>query len=390
MDSTVHASPFRDESPFHRLLVVLLLVGLGTLTMVGCDDGQASDEESSAPSRPPATRVETLVLEPTSFTDRIEITGTVEAIHDATVSAQASGTVIDVAEVGTVVPKGGVVAQLDSNEAHAAVEQARAQYELAQDRYDRQEPLYRDSIIAALEFEQVRSQLTQARAALSQARTRLRNLSVTVPFSGTVEERFVEPGEQTAPGEEVARILDVRPVKVVAGVPERYAGDIETGTPVRVRFRTSQLGERTGTITFVGSAIDPESRTFTVEATLPNTDRTIKPEMAVQMRMTRATVEEALVIPRTAVVRDEAGEHVYVVERTDTSAVARKRDITLGASTGARVVVAAGVETGTEIIIVGQSNLAPGSPVEITQQYDRVSDAGTPFRADESSSPPSD
>lgn len=367
-------------------MVPLLLIGVGALLTVGCDDGEASNQEGTAPRSQPATRVETLVLDPTSFTDRIEITGTVEAIHDATLSAQTSGTVVSVAELGTVVPEDGVVAQLDSTEAHAAVEQARAQYELAQDRYDRQEPLHQDSIITALEFEQVRSELAQARAALSQSQKRLRNTTVTVPFAGTVEQRFVEPGEQTAPGEEVARVVDVRPVKVVAGVPERYAGDIETGTPVRVRFKTSQLGERAGTVTFVGSVIDPDSRTFTVEATLPNTDRAIKPAMAVQLRMTRATVEDALVVPRTAVVRDEVGEHVYVVERTDTTAVARKRDITLGAATGARVVVEAGVEVGTEVIIVGQSNLAPGSAVEVTQQYDRVSEAGTPYRSD---APPS-
>lgn len=371
-------------------ILSLLIAGLSMLVMSGCSDGEASNQEASPSPERPATRVETLVLEPTSLTDRIELTGTVEAIHDATLSAQASETIISVAELGTFIPKGGTVAQLDSTEAYAAVEQAQARYELAQDRFERQKPLYQDSIITALEFEQVRSELTQARAALAQARKQLRNTSVTVPFSGTVEQRFVEPGEQTAPGEEVARVIDVRPVKVVAGVPERYAGDIEKGTPVRVRFKASQIGERTGTITFVGSVIDPESRTFTVEATLPNTDRTIKPEMAVQLRMTRTTIEDALVIPRTAVVRDEAGEHLYVVERTDTSAVARKRDITLGPETDARVAVQSGVEAGTEVIVVGQSNLSPGGRVEVTQQYDRVSEAGTPYNADTQPSPPTD
>lgn len=372
-------------------LLLVLGAGLSMLVASGCNDGAASEQDAQAPREQPATRVETLVLEPIAFTDKIELTGTVEAIHDATLSSQASGTVISVAELGTFVPEGGTVAQLDSTEAHAAVEQARARYELAQDRYERQQPLYQDSIITALEFEQVRSERTQARAALSQARKRLRNTRVTVPFSGTVEQRFVEPGEQTAPGEEVARVIDIRPVKVVAGVPERYAGDIETGTPVRVRFKTSQVGERSGEITFVGSVIDPESRTFTVEATLPNADRAVKPEMSVQLRMTRTTLDDALVLPRTAVVRDEAGEHVYVVERTDTTAVARKRDITLGAASGGRVVATAGLAPGDEVVIVGQSDLAPGAAVEVMQQYDRVTEAGTPYNTDDGpSAPPTD
>ena len=364
------------------LLCSFALTGTALLLAVlavGCNGDQTSTSAEAAPQQRPATRIETLVVEPTSFTDVIELTGTVEAVHDATLSAQAAGSVISIAELGTFVPKGGRVAQLDSTEAYAALEQAEARYALTQDRFERQEPLYRDSIITALEFEQVRSEQTQARAALSQAEERLRNTRITVPFAGTVEERFVQPGEQVAPNDPVARVMNVRPAKVVAGVPERYAGDIEKGAPIQIRFRTAQLGEHTGTVTFVGSAIDPQSRTFTIEATMPNEERRIKPEMVAQLRVDRATIGSALVIPRPAVVRDEAGTHVYTVQQTDTIAVARKRGVVLGPASGARVAVASGLQAGDEVVIVGQSNLAPGQPVEVTDRYTRAPAAGTPY-----------
>lgn len=362
----------------NRLLAVAVL--LAAVVAGGCSDDPSPSTPAQAAERP-STRVETLLLQPTSFTDEIEVTGSVEAIHDATLSAQADGTVISLADLGDYIPKGGTIAQLDSTEARAALEQAQARYELAQDRFERQEPLYRDSIITALEFEQVRSELTQARAALSQARERLDNTTITAPFSGTVEQRFVEIGEQLGINEPVARVMDVRPAKVVAGIPERYAGDLETGTTVQIRFKATNISERTGEITFVGSAIDPQSRTFTIEATVPNRDRTLKPEMVAQLRVDRTTLPDALVIPRTAVVRDEAGTHVYIAEQTDSVAVAQKRNVELGAESGARVVVESGLEPGTEVIIVGQSNLSPGEPLEITQQYDRVSASGTPYEA---------
>lgn len=376
------------------LLLPSLLAGAVLLIAVltaGCSDGQSPSTAEAAAQQRPATRVETLVLEPTSFTDVIELTGTVEAVHDATLSAQASGTVTSIAELGTTVREGERIAQLDATEARAALEQAQASYELAQDRYERQEPLYQDSIITALEFEQVRSERTQARAALDQAEQRLRNTRVTAPFSGTVEERFVQPGEQVAPNDPVARVIDVQPAKVVAGVPERYAGDIEKGTSLQVRFQSARLGERTGTVTFVGSAIDPDSRTYTIEATIPNEERIIKPEMVAQVRLDRTTIDEALVIPRPAVVRDEAGTHVYTVDRTDTSAVARKRDIVLGPSTGARVAVTSGLQPGDEVVVVGQSNLAPGQELEVTEQYTRIPGAGTPYetRTDTTAAPAS-
>ena len=370
----------------------LALVGAllaAAVVTAGCGNGEAPATAEAATQQRPATRVETLVLEPTSFTDEIELTGTVEAINDATLSAQATGTVMSIVELGTAVQEGERIAQLDATEAQAALEQAQARYELTQDRYERQEPLYRDSIITALEFEQVRSERTQARAALAQAEKQLRNTRVTAPFAGTVEERFVQPGEQVAPNDPVARVIDVQPAKVVAGVPERYAGDIEKGNELRIRFQSARLGERTGTVTFVGSAINPDSRTFTIEATIANADRTIKPEMVTQIRLDRTTIEDALVIPRPAVVRDEAGTHVYTLERTDSTAIARKRDIVLGPSTGARVAVESGLQASDEIVVVGQTNLAPGQPVEVTDQYTRIPDAGTPYESSTASNPAS-
>lgn len=376
----------RRPTLFARLLAPGTLL-LAVLWAGGCGSGE-NPNDAQATTPPQRTRVETLLLEPTSFTDVLEVNGTVEAIHDATLSAQVSGTALSVAERGTRVEKGEPVAQLDSAEASAALDQARAQYQLARDHYQRQKPLYQDSIISALEFQQVRSEYRQAQAALSQARERLRNTTVTAPFSGRVEERFVEPGEQVSPAQEVVRVVDVQPARIVAGVPERYVGDVERGSTVNVRFRSSSVGPRTGRITFVGAAIDPESRTFAIEATLPNEDRTLKPEMVAQVRVTRTEIEDALVLPRTAIQRDERGPHVNVIERTNAAPVVRDRALQLGAESGPRARVDSGLVAGAEVIVAGQNNVAPGERVEVAQRYDRVSRAGTPYRSDTTAAAP--
>ena len=371
------------------LTLTALLVGVLMLT-TGCNDGQASSSTNDASPRP-TTRVETLLLKPTSFTDVIEVTGSVEALDDATLSSQTDGPVTMLVDRGARLQRGEPVAAIDAEEAQAAVEQAQAQYDLAQDRFERQQPLYRDSVISALEFEQVRSERNQARAALQQARTRLANATVEAPFSGTVEERFLEVGEQAAPGSRIARLVNTRRVKITAGIPERYANDIQLGTPVQLDFRRYDAGVRTAEVTFVGNTIDPESRTFPIEVTVPNEDRTLKPEMGVKLRVTRAVLDSTIVIPRTAVLRDETGTHVYVVDRSDTTAVARNRDIVLGPETGGRVVADSGLAAGDEVIIVGQNNVSPGAPLEIVQQYSRTSAAGTPYEETSSlPTPPTD
>src|SRR5690606_17681304 len=140
--------------------------------------------------------------------------------------------------------------------------------------------LYRDSIIRAIEYENVRAQLNQARAqvaqaeaALSSARKQLQNTFVSTPFSGIVEQHFVQRGEQVSPGMPVARVVNTSRVRMKAGVPERYAGDINVGTPVEMRLNAYNVGSRLGRVSFVGSAIDSESRTFPIEVELDNSDR---------------------------------------------------------------------------------------------------------------------
>ena len=375
--------------PFLRTASLFAMAAVLIGVLSACDDGQASSDASERTQ--PKTRVETLVLEPTSFTDVVQVTGTVEAIDDATLSSQTDGPVTMLVDLGTRVQTGAPVAKVDAEEAGAAVEQAQARFDLAQDRFERQQPLYRDSIISALEFEQVRSERNQARAALQQAKTRLSNTIVDAPFPGTVEERFVEVGEQVSPGMRIARLVNTRRVKVTAGIPERYANDIQLGTPVQLDFRRYGAGVRTAEVTFVGNTIDPESRTFTIEVTVPNEDRTLKPEMGVSLRVTRSVLDSVLVIPRTAVLRDETGTHVYVVDRTsDTTAVARDRSVVLGPETSGSVVADSGLAAGDELIIVGQNNASPGAPLDIADRYDRSSAAGTPYEGSELPTPPAE
>ncbi|PSQ84136.1 MAG: efflux RND transporter periplasmic adaptor subunit, partial [Bacteroidetes bacterium QH_2_63_10] len=79
------------------------------LLVAGCSNGEASDEASQDRS-PQAPRVETLQLEPTSFTDIIEVTGSVQALNDAELSAQTSGTVTTMADRGARIESGEPVA----------------------------------------------------------------------------------------------------------------------------------------------------------------------------------------------------------------------------------------------------------------------------------------
>ena len=384
----------------HTFLSLLLAAAVAT----GCSSSNGEPQRPAEDAGPTArsVRVETLELEPTTFEDVIELTGTVEALGDARLSAQTAGTVVDLVPLGTFVQAGRTVAQLDPGQARAAVgqaeasvEAARAAFELAEDNLKRQEPLYRDSVISALEYENVRTQLSQAeaqvnqaKAALAQAEKQLANTTVTTPFTGTVEEHFAEEGEQVVPGTPVARVVSTEQVKVRAGVPERYAADITEGKPVTVSFNAYGGETRTGRISFAGAAINPQNRTFPVEVNLDNTDRRLKPEMVAKMQIARSTLDGVLVIPQAAVVRDEDGASVYIGREEGDALIAERRPVRLGPAYDGRVVVESGIEAGDLLVVLGQNTLTAGDELTVVQTYDAVGPAGLPYATDETTDVP--
>lgn len=378
---------FIMKTPDVNRLFTLILPGIVgfTLFISGCAGVDGADTQSTLNNNGTSRRsvqVETLVLQPTTFEDVIELTGTVEALNDATLSAQSAGSVTSLLALGRTVRAGQTVAQLDPGIMQAAVQQAeamvsvaQAQFDLTEDVLNRQRPLFRDSVISALEFENVRAQYNQAeaqlkqvKAALTQAEKQLNNTRVTTPFTGTVEAHFVEVGEQVMPGTPVVRVINTSRVKVTVGVPERYAGDITSGTSLQIDFKAYRGEVYSGKVTFVGNAISPQNRTFPIEIELDNRESTLKPEMIANLYVVREQYKDVLVIPRAAVIRDEEGHSVFVVSRNGSDTYAESHMVTLGPAYGEHVIVS-GVEAGTEVVVLGQNTLAEGDLVQIVRQY---------------------
>ncbi|MEM9997767.1 MAG: efflux RND transporter periplasmic adaptor subunit [Bacteroidota bacterium] len=380
-------------SLFSGLALLVLAIVLAVF-FTGCappGEGDGTDTDSTAVVAVPATPVEVVTIDAERFEDTIELTGTVEAPDDATLSAESSGRLTFVAEEGTYVRSGGTVARIDPALPRAALSQAEAsrdvaaaQLELAQDQFDRQEPLFADSIISALEFQSVRTQLAQARAqvaqadaAVEQAQEALNNTVVTAPFGGTVEQHFADRGEMVAPGMQVARVVATQRVEITAGVPERYANDIRRGTSVRITPTAYGLEDMRGSVSFVGSAINPQNRTFPVEVEIDNRNGTLKPAMVAKLFVTRSVLDNVLAVPLAAIVRDEVGASVYVAipeaepqggERLYT---AERRRVALGPQAQGRVVVNDGLQPGDRVVVSGQTQIATGDRVRVVGQPDQ-------------------
>ncbi len=348
-----------------QLTVLLMFV---PFLFIQCNTGGTEEVQNTNNDRRVRTvAVETLTMKIDTMTETVKVIGTVEAYNDAVVSSEASGRVHNIAPLGKSVGRGEVVAQLDDRLLQSQYEAARVNFELAEDTYRRQQVLYADSIISELHYNNIRTQRDQAKAQYEQEKKQLQDSRIEAPFNGRIEERFVRTGELINPGMPVVRIVNTARVNITAGIPDRYAADIREGSHATMHFTGYGDLVREGTISFAGNVIDTDTRTFPIEIEIPNPDGILKPEMVADVHIVRRTIDNTLVIPRTAIVRDESGPNVFVVRNHGDRPVAELVPVRTGATSGLLTQITDGIADGDEVVVSGHRNLNQGDRLDIQQ-----------------------
>jgi RND family efflux transporter MFP subunit len=347
------------------------VAGLALIAVAACGgDAEAGDPAETAGDPATFTRiinVEVTTVGPETFVERIRLTGTVEANRDVTISAEESGTIVELlVEKGQRVAAGDPILRIDDRLLRAQFQEAEARAALAAETWQRRKRLWEeDRVGSELAYLEARYGADQAAANLAALERRLARTVVTAPIEGILDDRMVELGTLVSPGTQVARIVDLNPVKVVAGVPERYAADVRRGAEALVGFDVLPDEDFEGRVGFVGSAVDARNRTFPIELVLPNPGGVVKPEMVASISVVRRSFDNAIVVDQDAIVRKADGYAVFVVEGPPDAPTARVRPVDVGASQGDRVVIRSGLMAGERLVVVGQQQVADGDRVRI-------------------------
>ncbi len=302
-----------------------------------------------------------------TFVEEIRLTAAVQANRDVEVAAEESGVIREIlADKGASVEEGQPVAKIDDAILSAQMEQARAQADLAAHTWDRRKRLWEeDRVGSEIAYLEAKFAQEQAAANLRALEERLARTTIRAPFGGILDERRIEIGSMVSPGVVVGRIVDVDPLKVVAGVPERYAADVLIGAEAQITFDMLAGQVFRGRIGYVGATVDRQSRTFPIEIALRNPQGLVKPEMVANVVVSRREIPDAVVVPQDALVRVENGYVVFVAERGQEGDVAVVRPVALGPSRRNLVVVSSGLEAGERLVVVGQKSVANGDRVNV-------------------------
>ena len=360
----------------------LLLIG-GLILLLSCSKGEEKGKEI-------VVSVKTFTLQPDSISAFLEITGGLEAGHDALVYSTIAEELVEIRkQVGSWVQKDEIIAVQDNDlwkeilkQAEAGLASAQARFDQARNDYQRFERLYREKAISQQQWEQVKaayqdaeSGLRRAKAAYLQSKEQYENTFIRAPFSGVVGTFNFEVGEMIPAGQPVARIVNNRIVKAELYVPDIHMGRLKIGQTVLGIFPNYPRRRFYGRVTRIDPTIDPLSRTFRVMVSFENNEGTLKSGMFGRFYITTEFHPEALVVPDNAVITrtelkvdPQTGEtytvprkFVFVVE----DSTARLRPVKTGIESRGRVEIVEGLQVGDEVIVVGQKVVKDGQKVRV-------------------------
>ncbi len=328
----------------------------------------------------------------------IEATGSFQPDESSDVAPESSGRVTETpVDVGQHVAKGAVLIRIQAVDANLRLQESRASLEraeanlklaesqnsLAQTTARRNEALLKGGLVPQTTADEARTQaetsansvlvaratVAQSRAQLALAEKAVNDVVVIAPFAGYVSARRVAAGEFVQPSTAVVTLLRIDPLRLQLTIPSVQAGDIAAGQAVIARVDAFPGKTFEGKISAVNPQIAAESRSFVVEARVPNPGGQLKPGMFAVASVNQGRTERAMLVPKRAVVEDVNTNsfRVFVVDKEN---IARVRVVQLAARQNQpdSTKILTGIKEGERVATSNLADLYDGAVIQVASK----------------------
>lgn len=345
-------------------LVAVLAIWMASGMLSGAD---APEESSSAgPDDATADALMSVEVTPVELRARqreIVLQGQLEPWRRLEVRAETSGTVDAIGVIkGQRIEAGQEIASLRISSREADLAQAKAQLQSAQSEQKAAASLRQQGLQSRVQLEQANAALQAARAQLDKIELDIENTRFVAPFGGIINALPVEIGELIDHGQVVAELVDDSRFRVTAQAAQQSIDQLETGQTAEVRLLTGQT--LPGEITFISPVANSQTRSFAIEAEVPNADDSVSAGVSASLVIPVETVEAAFISPSTLSLGDDGELGVKVVDDDDRVVFV---PITL-ISTSLEGAWVGGVPAGSRVITLGQGFVNAGQQVNAVQR----------------------
>ena len=284
-----------------------ILLGAAALAMAGCSDNKTTVAAATPAAKPVAAP-------PTDAAQELVISGPIVVENQVDLAAQRDGVVAKIiADTGTMVRKGQLLAQLDDRQLSAEREAAEAkaksiaadvknweaETKVQESDLARAEGMMKADLITKQELDHARYKLTasqfeverekqnqqNAEASLRALQLEEEKMRIVAPFDGVVARRYVRAGQKVAKDDKLFWVTATSPMTVKFALPEKFAGKVHSGAELTVTSATSPDEKHTARVTTVSPVVDPSSGTIEVSAQLLGAAGELRPGMTANIHL---------------------------------------------------------------------------------------------------------
>lgn len=308
-------------------------------------------------------------LSSANFSHYINLQGKVDAENIAYVTPRGQGGQVKAVYVkeGDNVRKGQLLLKLDDVLLRSQLNDAQTQLKYATDLYQRRNNLWKENIGTEVELTTAKNTVDQAQARINDLQQQLSYANVYADMNGVADQVTIHVGE-TFSGNPAAgayiRLVNTGDLKVTAQVPDNYLDKVKTGSVVKIvlpDINDSLMSK----ISVTGKVIDPNNRTFEIEAKLPSKSL-LRPNQLAYVRIMDYAASNTFTIPVNTLQTDEQGKYVLVAVSENGKMYARKKRVEIGQLYNDQLEIKSGLAAGDVLIINGFQNLYDGQLITTT------------------------
>ncbi len=264
--------------------------------------------------QPPPATITAAVAREETWDDSLEAVGTLVAINGTDVTTEAGGVVRAIRfEAGQPVRKGEVLIELNTENEVATLRALEAAARLAVTQRDRWRELATQRLVSRDEVDQRVADAAAAVARVEAQRALIEQKTIRAPFDGILGIRRINLGQYVQPGSPLVSLQSMDPIYLNFTLPEQRMGQVGVGAIVRATVDALPGQTFEGRVTAIEPGVDASTRNFTVQATLRNPDRALRPGTFAKVGFDTGARRDVIVIPQTAVSFNPYGNSVYVI-----------------------------------------------------------------------------
>lgn len=306
--------------------------------------------------------VEVATVTSGEISDYILLSSNLETEIQADVYPRAQGIVEKILkDEGSTVKKGELMLKLEAREYEIAERKAWSDYQKQLQLFERQQVMHEEKLLSDEEFDQVRFTKDASKYTWEDAKLRLDYMSIKSPISGVVGERLTKIGARVQPSDKLFSVVNKNDVIAVVYVPEKNINQLKPNLPAIVTSENLDDQVFNARVKRISPVVDPSSGTFKVTVAVNNRDQILKPGMFVNVHLIIDTHEDAVLVPKTAIVYENEYVNVFVVR----DSIAHKIRLNTGFEDSEKIEALTDINVGDKVIVVGQAGMKDKSKVRV-------------------------